>query len=122
MTMRVLTVAIALLMSSALIPSFAEEGKSPVPNQPQMTPVQPERTPQQSQQSREQDLKSADDVRVGRDWKAHAPSQPDTSSNQTTTGTSGAHDAGRAGGVSVAEHERKPITSPATSHRDRTPI
>jgi hypothetical protein len=121
--MRVLTVAIALLMSSALIPSLAEEGKSPVPNQPQMTPVQPERSPQQSQQSREQDLKSADDVQVGRDWKAHAPGQPDTNSNQTTTGTSsGAHDVGKAGGVSVGEQERKPITSPATSEPDTKAI
>ena len=32
--MRVLTVAMVLLMSSALVPSFAEEkGKPPVPNQ-----------------------------------------------------------------------------------------
>jgi hypothetical protein len=69
--MRVLTIIMALLMSSALVPSSAEEeGKSRVPNQPQLTPVQPERSPQQSEQSREQDRKSAEDVEVGRDWKA----------------------------------------------------
>jgi hypothetical protein len=122
--MRVLTVAIVLLMSSALVPSFAEEGKSPVPNQPQVTPVQPERSPQQSEQSQEQDQKSAKDVRVGPDWKAqgassHAPGQPDTKSNQTTTGTSsGTHEPGKAGGVNVGEQERKPTTSPATSEPD----
>jgi hypothetical protein len=69
--MRVLTLAMVLLLSSALVPSFAEEeGKSPVPDQPQMTPVQPERSPQQSEQSREQDRKSAQDVQIGRDWKS----------------------------------------------------
>ena len=123
--MRVLTIAMALLMSSALVPAFAEEeGKSPVRNQPQLTPVQPERGPQQSEQSREQDRKSAEDVQIGRDWKAqgtsnHAPGQPETKSNQTTTGTSSStHDAGKAGGVSVGEQERKPIASPATSEPD----
>jgi hypothetical protein len=121
--MRVLTVAMILLMSSALVPSSAEEGgKSPVPNQPQMTPVQPEHSPQQSEQSREQDRKSAEDVQVGRDWKAqgassHSPGQPDTKSNQTTTGTSSGPP-GKAGGVSVGEQERKPMTSPATSEPD----
>ena len=120
--MRVLTVAMILLMSSVLVPSFAEEGKPPVPNQPQMTPVQPERSPQQSEQSREQDRKSAQDVQVGRDWKAqgdssHAPGQPDTKSNQTTTGTSSGQP-GKAGGVSVGEQEKKPMTSPAASEPD----
>jgi hypothetical protein len=44
--MRVLTVAMIMLMSSALVPAFAEEAKSP--SQPQATPVQPERSTQQS--------------------------------------------------------------------------
>jgi hypothetical protein len=69
--MRVLTIATALLMSSALVPSLAQEPeRSPVPNQPQTTPVQPERSPQQSEQSRAQDRKAAEDVQVGRDWRA----------------------------------------------------
>jgi hypothetical protein len=69
--MRVLTIATVLLMSSALVPSFAQDREtSPIPNQPQMAPVQPERSPQQSEQSREQDRKSAGDVQVGRDWRA----------------------------------------------------
>jgi hypothetical protein len=68
--MRVLTVAVAMivLMSSALVPAFAEEAKSP--SQPQATPVQPERSTQQSEQS------------------PQATGQPDTKSNQTTSGTS----------------------------------
>jgi hypothetical protein len=69
--MRVLTIATVLLLSSALIPSFAQEPeKSPAPNQAQTTPVQPERSPQQSEQSRQQDRKAAEDVQVGRDWRA----------------------------------------------------
>jgi hypothetical protein len=118
--MRVLTAAMVLLMSSALVPSFAEE-QAKSPSQPQMTPVQPERSPQQSEQSRGQDQKAAEDVQVGRDWKAqgapHAPGQPDTKSNQTTTGTSSGQP-GKAGGVSVGEQEKKPVTGPATSEPD----
>jgi hypothetical protein len=121
--MRVLTIIMALLMSSALVPSSAEEeGKSRVPNQPQLTPVQPERSPQQSEQSREQDRKSAEDVEVGRDWKAqgassHAPGQPDTNSNQTRTGTSssGTQDSGLAGDVTVREQAQKPASTTGTT-------
>jgi len=71
-------------MSSALVPSLAQEQqKSPVANQPSMTPVQPERSPQQSEQSREQDRRSAEDVQVGRDWRAQSqkssvPDRPST--------------------------------------------
>ena len=70
--MRILTVATVLLLSTAIVPSFAQqEEKSPVPEQSQITtPVQPERTPQQSEQSRQQDRKSAEDTRMGRDWRA----------------------------------------------------
>ena|SRR6266480_3047931 len=47
---------------------------------------------------------------------SHAPGQPDTKASQTTTGTSAlTHDPGKAGGVSVGEQERKPVTDPATS-------
>src|SRR3954447_12942915 len=81
-TMRVLLIGAVLLMSSALVPSFAQEQqKSPGADQPPSTAVQPERGPQQSEQSREQDRKSAEDVHVGRDWRAEqqkspAPNQP----------------------------------------------
>jgi hypothetical protein len=68
--MRVLTMTAALLISSALVPALAQqEEKSPAPDQTQTTPVQPERTPQQSDQSRQQDRKSAEDIRMGRDWR-----------------------------------------------------
>ena len=47
---------------------------------------------------------------------SHVPGQPDTKSNQTTTGSSSTHEAGgKAGGVSVGEQEKKPVTSPAPS-------
>jgi hypothetical protein len=46
---------------------------------------------------------------------SHAPGQPDTKSNQTTTGTSSA--VGKSGGVSVGEQEKKPATSPAESNQ-----
>lgn len=110
--MRILNVAVLLLIT-ALAPSFAEEqAKTPS----QMTPVQPERNPQQSDQSRGQDQKDAADFRIGRDWKAqgapHAPGQADTKSNKTTTGTSSGRP-GKAGGVSVGEQEKMPITHPA---------
>ena len=69
--MRVFTVATILLLSTSLVPSFAQdEGKSSPSNQPQTVPVQPERSPQQSEQSREQDRESGEDVRVRRDWRA----------------------------------------------------
>jgi hypothetical protein len=46
-----------------------EIGNSPA-NQPQLTPVQPERSPRQAEQTRDQDRKSAEDVQLGRDWRA----------------------------------------------------
>src|SRR5438105_4813714 len=71
MAMRVFAVAAVLLLSSGLLPTFAqEEGKSPATGQPQTVPVQPERSPQQSQQSREQDRDRGEDRQVGRDWRA----------------------------------------------------
>src|SRR3954463_5458077 len=84
-TMRVLTIATVLLMSSAVAPSPAQEQqKSPAANQPSMTPVQPERSPQQSEQSREQDRRSAEDVQVGRDWRAQ-PQRSSASDRPSTT-------------------------------------
>jgi hypothetical protein len=47
---------------------------------------------------------------------SHVPGQPDTKSGQTTTGSSSTRETGgKAGGVSVGEQEKKPVTSPATS-------
>ena len=48
---------------------------------------------------------------------SHVPGQPDTKSSQTTTGTGSStrETGGKAGGVSVGEQEKKPVTSPATS-------
>jgi hypothetical protein len=67
--MRVLVVATVLLVSSAIVPSAAQEQeKSPGSDQSRMTPVQPEHSPKQPEQSRQPD-RSAEDVRVGRDWR-----------------------------------------------------
>jgi hypothetical protein len=69
--MRIFAVAAVLLLSSNLGPSFAQDQAEPSsPNQPQLVPVQPERTPQQSEQSRERDRERAEDVQLGRDWRA----------------------------------------------------
>ena len=47
---------------------------------------------------------------------SHVPGQPDTKSSQTTTGSSSTRETGgKAGGVSVGEQEKKPVTAPATS-------
>jgi hypothetical protein len=69
--MRVFALAAVLLLSSSLVPAFAEEAaKAAGSNQPQTVPVQPERTPQQSEQSREQDRERAEETRIGPGWKA----------------------------------------------------
>ena len=69
--MRVFAVAAMLLLSSSLVPSFAQdEAKAPALSQPQTTPVQPELTPQQSDQAKEQNRQRAEDTRVNRDWRA----------------------------------------------------
>jgi len=47
-----------------------EMGSSPAANSPALTPVQPERSPRQAEQSLDQERKAAEDVRVGRDWRA----------------------------------------------------
>jgi hypothetical protein len=48
---------------------------------------------------------------------SHVPGQPDTKSSQMTTGagSSTRDPGGKAGGVSVGEQEKKPVTSPATA-------
>ncbi|HEY2213040.1 MAG TPA: hypothetical protein VGH62_15755 [Bradyrhizobium sp.] len=68
--MRVFALTTILLLSSSLVPAFAEDaGKTAGSNQSQTVPVQPERTPQQSEQYREGDRTRAEDVQVGRDWR-----------------------------------------------------
>ena len=76
MRVRVVATVAALLLSSSLVSTFAQNSENPPSGQPQATPVQPERTPQQSDQAREQDKQRSEDVRVGRDWKAE-PSDRD---------------------------------------------
>jgi len=89
MAMRVFAVATILLLSSSLVPSFAQdEGKSPALSQPQITPVQPELTPQQSDQAKEQNRQRADDTRVNRDWRAQQR-------DGENTGRTGQNDTGR---------------------------
>lgn len=69
--MRVFAVAVMLLLSSSVVPAFAQdEGKPPALSQPETTPVQPELTPQRSDQAKEQNRQRADDTRVDRDWRA----------------------------------------------------
>jgi hypothetical protein len=61
------TIAMPVLLTlSALGFAFIQTG----PVQAQSAPVQTEQTPQQAEQSREQDRSRAEDVKVGRDWKA----------------------------------------------------
>jgi hypothetical protein len=83
--MRALAIATTLSLSLTLLPSFAQEDRRPpaqsqpetTPAQPQTVPVQPERTPQQSEQSRKEDGRSAEDVRVRRDWRAEGRDDED---------------------------------------------
>lgn len=68
--MRVLGIATALLLSSSLLPCFAQDPNAgPNSTQPQTVPVQPEHSPQQSEQARGQDQKRGEDVQLGRDWR-----------------------------------------------------
>ena len=66
--MRILA-ASGLLAISTL--AFAVGQGTLTPVQAQSAPVQSAKTPQQSDQSREQDRSRAEDVKIGRDWKAH---------------------------------------------------
>src|SRR3954470_12980934 len=80
MAMRVPVITTVLLLASSLVPALAQQqGKAPAqsqsesaPAQPQTVPVQPERTPRQSEQARKQDQDRAEDVQVGRDWRAQS--------------------------------------------------
>jgi hypothetical protein len=103
-TMRVVIIGSLLVMSSAFVPSLAQEQqKSPVTNQPPATAVQPERSPQQSEQSREQDRRAAEDVQVGRDWRAQQ--EKSAVSNQPST--------------TVLQPERSPQQSERSREQDR---
>jgi hypothetical protein len=76
--MRVFAVAAVLLLSSSLVPAFAEEaGKAAGSTQPQTVPVQPERSPQQSDQSREEDRRRSEDRQIGSEGQAR-PSDRDS--------------------------------------------
>lgn len=63
--MRILAASASLVLSAL---AFAITQGTPV--QAQSAPVQTGQTPQQSDQSREQDRSRAEDVKIGRDWKA----------------------------------------------------
>ncbi len=85
--MRLFLVATILFLSSSLTPSIAQDAKNtPTPSEPQTAPVQPELTPQQSDQAREQDRKSADGVKVGRDWRAEQRNDDNRNMGQNDTG------------------------------------
>jgi hypothetical protein len=102
--MRVLIIGTVLLMSSASVPSLAQDQqKSPGANQAPITAVQPERGPQQSEQSREQDRRAAEDVQVGRDWRAQQQNSP--LSNQPST--------------TVVQPERSPQQSERSREQER---
>jgi hypothetical protein len=61
------SISLALLSASALFLAFAGDGIGTAARA-QSAPVQAEQTPQQSDQSRERSR--AEDVKIGRDWKA----------------------------------------------------
>ena len=58
----------ALLVLPALV--FATAGGGMTPVQAQSAPVQSEQAPAQADQTRAQDRSRAEDVKIGRDWKA----------------------------------------------------
>lgn len=58
----------ALLTLSAFALAFIQGETTPA--QAQSAPVQTGQTPQQTEQSRKQDRDRAEDVKIGRDWKA----------------------------------------------------
>ena len=67
--------SLSLLSAGALALVFVGSGVAPV--QAQSASVQTEQTPQQSDQSREQDRSRAEDVKIGRDWKAEEGNKND---------------------------------------------
>lgn len=61
--------SLSLLSAGALVLALVGNGIA-TPVRAQSAPVQTEQTPQQSEQSRAQDHSRAEDVKIGRDWKA----------------------------------------------------
>ena len=69
--MRILAMTTAVLLSCTLSSSFAGEmEKAPTHQAQAAVPVQPDQAPQQAEQARKQGRKDAEDVQIGRDWKA----------------------------------------------------
>lgn len=74
--MRVPAMITAVLLSYTVSPSLAAEvEKTPIQSGPAAVSVQPDQTPRQAEQAREQDRKDAEDVQIGRDWKAQGGSE-----------------------------------------------
>jgi hypothetical protein len=84
--MRILTTGF-LLVASASALAIVQANWTPV--EAQSAPVETGQTPQQADQSREQDRSRAEDVRIGRDWKAqegensHAGAAPADKDHET---------------------------------------
>jgi len=53
-----------------VLPALATAGGGMTPVQAQSAPVQSEQAPAQADQTRAQDRSRAEDVKIGRDWKA----------------------------------------------------
>jgi hypothetical protein len=82
--MRVFAAATILLLLSSVAPGLAEEaGNAAGSNPPLTVPVQPERTPQQSEESRGHDPQRADDLKIGRDWRAEERRFDRSQTNET---------------------------------------
>lgn len=80
----------SLLTISALVLAFAADGIASAALA-QSTPVEQAQTPQQADQARERDRSRAEDVRVGRDWKAQGgennqPDRADVNKDHETVG------------------------------------
>ncbi|WP_247301261.1 MULTISPECIES: hypothetical protein [unclassified Bradyrhizobium] len=85
--MRVLAMITAVLLSCAVGPSLAAEvEKAPTQSGPAAVPVQPDQTPGQAEQAREQDRKDAEDVQIGRDWKAQGGSEGERAGRAESSG------------------------------------
>jgi len=72
---------LTLVLFSALVLGVA--GAASASAQTQSAPAQAEQTPQQSDQSRDQDRNRAEDVTIGRDWKAQGGESDRTGAVET---------------------------------------
>lgn len=85
--MRVPAMITAVLLSCTVGPSLAAEvEKTPTQSGPAAAPVQPDQTPRQAEQAREQDRKKAEDVQIGRDWKAQGGSEGERAGRTESSG------------------------------------